>query len=236
MKIAINISVLCIAALLTSCIKDNSGNQPLMVKDVIIAGNACEIFYTYDANNRCSSIIQCDTVETFTYSHDSVLDVKMSAGALTYRNIYPLNSAGLATGYISLGQSGLLAKYSFTYDASGHRLSARDSTITNTIDSCTIQSNDVVLEVSTSTAIPNNNYSISTNFYSGTINRLSNANFGLTFLGTSSANLKKVDTINSQQGQYTVNYTYTLNNTNGIAQQVSTVNGVVVDSRHFDYY
>lgn len=236
MKIAISISVLCIVTLLTSCIKDNGGNQPLMVKNIIIASNACEIFYTYDANNRCISITQCDTVETFTYSHDSVVDVKMSAGALTYKNIYTLNSAGLATGYISLGQGSLLAKYSFTYDAAGHRLSAIDTTISNTIDNCTIQGSDVVLDASTSTAILNNNYSISTIFYSGTINRLSNANFGLTFLGTSSANLKKVDNINGQQGQFTVNYTYTLNNANGVVQQVSTVNGVVVDSRHFDYY
>jgi hypothetical protein len=236
MKIAAGISTLWIVTLLTSCMRDNSGSQPLMIKDIIINGG-CEIFYTYDANNRCTSINECDTVETYTYSQDSVIDVKTSGGIFIYKNIYKLNSAGLATGYVSLSQGGgLVAKYTFTYDRNGHRLSAIDSTITNTTDDYTIQNNDVVLETSSSTAILGNNYSISTIFYTGTVNRLGNANYGLSFLGSSSANLKKADNMDNQLGQYTVNYTYTLNNVNGVAQQISTVNGIVVDSRHYDYY
>ena len=235
MKLVLGISVLCMVTLLSSCVKDNSADQPLMIKDVVIA-NGCEIFYTYDASNRCVSITQCDTVETFTYSHDTVVDLRMSGATLIYKNIYKLNSAGLAIGYTSVGPGGPIASYTFIYDAAGHRLTAIDTTISNTNDIYTIQNSNVVKDSSSSTALLVNNYSISTTFYTGTVNRLSNANFGLSFLGTSSANLKKADNIDIQQGQYTVTYTYTLNNQNGISQQVSTVNGVVVDSRHFDYY
>ena len=235
MKLILGISVLCMVTLLTSCIKDKSADQPLMIKDVVIA-NGCEIFYTYDASNRCISITQCDTVETFVYSRDSVIDLRAAGGTLICKNVYKLNSTGLAVSCMSVGSGGPIATYAFTYDVAGHRLTAIDTTISYTIDNCTIQSSDVVSDTSTSTAILANNYNISTTFYTGTVNRLSNANFGLSFLGTSSSNLKKADNINNQQGQYIVNYTYTLNNQNGISQQVSTVNGQVVDSRHFDYY
>ncbi len=235
MKLVLGISVLCIVTLLSSCVKDNSANQPMLIKDVIIA-NGCEIFYTYDASNRCVSITQCDTVETFTYTGDTVVDLRMSGAMLIYKNTYILNSAGFAVNYVSMGPAGPIAFYSLTYDAAGHRLSAIDSSISNTTDINTIQNSNVVKDSSSSTALLVNNYSISTTFYTATINRLSNANFGLSFLGTSSSNLKKADNINNQQGQYIVNYTYTLNNQNGISQQVSTVNGQVVDSRHFDYY
>ena len=235
MKLVLGISVLCIVTLLSSCVKDNSADQPVLIKDVVIA-NGCEIFYTYDAFDRCISITQCDTLETFTYSHDTVVDLRMSGAMLIYKNVYKLNSTGLAVSCVSVGPGGPIATYTFTYDAAGHRLTAIDTTISFTTDNYTIQAGDVVSETSASAAILTNNYSISTTFYIGTVNRLSNANFGLSFLGTSSANLKKADNIDIQQGQYTVTYTYTLNNQNGISQQVSTVNGAVVDSRHFDYY
>lgn len=234
MKFAISISVLSIAVLLSACVKDNSGNQTRLVKDIVIDGN-CTVNFTYDAQSRLTSISQCDTFETFTYSHDTVIDIKTSAGLLTYKYIYLLNSSGIAKGYYKVGGDGSLATYVISYDQSGHRVSAVDTTHPNTADNYTIQNNDVILEVSNS-SVTGNTFSISSIFYNGTRNTLTNANFGMTFYGQSSANLKKADSYDTQQGQYTVTYTYTLDNQNGVSQQVSRINGIVTDTRSYDYY
>jgi hypothetical protein len=234
MKVVITISFLGIAVFLSGCVKDNSGNQTLLVKDIVI-DNGCTIYFTYDAQNRLISTSQCDTTETYTYSNDTVIDIRTSAGILTYKYIFILGSNGLAKSYTKIGGDGSIATYVFTYDGSGHRLSTTDTTHPNTADVYTIQNDDVVLEVSNS-SVTGNAFSISTIYYIGTRNTLSNANFGLTFLGQSSANLKKADSYDTQQGQYTSKYNYTLDNQNGVASQVTTISGIVSDSRTFDYY
>ena len=235
MKLGISISVISIALLLSSCVKDNSGNQTPLVKDIVIDGN-CTINFTYDQQNRLIQMSQCDTMETFQYSGDSVIDIKTAGGILSYKYIYLLGPKGLAKGYMKVGGDGSIANYVFAYDASGHRLSTTDTLHVNTADNYTIQNNDVILEVSNS-SLTGDNFSISTIFYAGTRNTLSNANFGLTFLGQSSANLKKADSYNyAQGGQYTVTYTFSLDDNNGVSRQISRINGVVTDSRTYDYY
>ena len=234
MKFAVSISVLSIAFLLSACVKDNGGNQTRLVKDIVIDGN-CTINFLYDDQNRLTSISQCDTVETYAYSNDTVIDTKTSAGSVAYKYIYRLNPAGLAKSYTKVGGDGSIASYVISYDNAGHRLSSIDTTHPNTAVNYTLKNNDVILEVGNS-SVTGNAYSISSIFYSDTRNSLSNANFGLNFYGQSSANLKKADSYDTQQGQYTVTYTYTLDNQNGIAQQVSRINGIVTDTRSYDYY
>ena len=236
MKIATGISMLCIAMLFSACKKDTSGQQVRLVKDIVIDSNSCVIYFTYDAKYRLSSVTQCDTLETYTYSNDTVIYIKTAGGVLSYKNIYTLNKKGLATGFTKLGGDGSLASYVFSYDVNNHRLSTLDTTHPNTIDNYTIQNDDVVLESSTSSVSGDGVYTINTLFYSDTRNTLSNDNFGLSFLGRSSANFKKEDIYVGATAQYTAIYTYLLDNQNGVSQQTSTMNGVVIDKRHFDYY
>jgi len=206
----------------------------MLVQSVTIDSNACVINFTYDGQNRLTSIVQCDTSETFTYSHDSVIDVKMMINeqVLIYKNVYTLNAAGLATGCVRLSAGGEISSNVFVYDANGFLQSSTDTTHPNTVNTYIIQNSDIVSEQSSS-SVTGISFSITTSYYANTINRISNANFGLTFLGASAVNLKKADTYS---GLNTTNYTYQLNNNNGIAQQVSTVNGEVTDKRSFSYY
>lgn len=232
MKVTIGISVLCIAMLWTACKKDTSGAQPMLVRSISLDSNSCSINFTYDAQNRLTAMTQCDTIETYTYTHDTVIDIKTAGGVISYQNIYKLNATGLAAGYTRLGGDGSIAAYVCTYDARGHRLSTVDTTHINTHDNYVVLNNDIISEQSTS-SVTGNSYSINTTFYNSTRNTLSNVNFGLSFLGVSSANLKKAD---SYTGLYTIDYTYLLNNQNGVAQQVSTINGVVTEVRNYTYY
>ena len=126
--------------------------------------------------------------------------------------------------------------YVCNYNEKGYLLSVIDTTHPNTIDNFTINNGDVILEVSSSTVSGDGNYSITSIYYNSTRNTLSNDNFGLPFLGKSSANFKKADSYDNQQGQYTVTYTYILDNQNGVSQQISKVNGVVTEVRNYDYY
>jgi hypothetical protein len=215
--------ILCsIAICLSACVKDTSGSQPMLVQSIAIDSNACVINFTYDAQSRLSAIVQCDTTETYTYSHDTVYDTKTSAGVLIYKNVYTINHSGLAGSYVAISAGGLSASYVLTYDAAGHLLSSIDTSHINTANTFQVQNNDIVQQQSTST-VTGNNYTVNTAFYPNTINRITNANFGLTFLGTSSANLKKC-------------YTYILDDNNGIAQRTSTINGVVTEVRNYTYY
>jgi hypothetical protein len=206
----------------------------MLVQSISIDSNACSINFTYDGQNRLTSVVQCDTSETFSYSGDSVVDTKVmiTEQVLIYKNIYTLNAKGLATGCVRIGSGGEISSSVFIYDANGFLLSSTDTTHSNTANIYVIQNKNIVSEVSTS-SVTGQSYSISTTYYANTINRIGNANFGLSFLGASSVNLKKADTYS---GLNTINYTYRLDNNNGIARQVSTVNGVVTDGRSFSYY
>jgi len=234
MRIAVSISLLSIVVLLSACIKDTSGSQPMLVQTITIDSNACSINFTYDGQNRLTSSVQCDTSETFTYSHDSVIDIKMMINeqVIIYENIYTLNAKGLATGCVRIGGGGEISSSVFVYDVNGFMLSSTDTTHPNTANTYVIQNKDMLTEQSTS-SVTGQSYSITTTYYANTINRIGNANFGLTFIGASSVNLKKADTYS---GLNTINYTYQLDNNNGIARQVSTVDGVVTDARSFSYY
>ena len=234
MRIAVSISLLSIVVLLSACIKDTSGSQPMLVQSITIDSNACSINFTYDGQNRLTSVVQCDTSETFSYSGDSVIDIKMmiNESVLIYKNVYILNAAGLATGCVRTGSSGEIASIVFVYDANGFLLSSTDTTHPNTANTYVIENKNVVAEQSTS-SVTGQSLSITTVYYANTINRIGNVNFGVTFLGASSVNLRKADTYS---GLNTTTYTYQLDDNNGIAQQISTVNGVVTDSRSFSYY
>jgi hypothetical protein len=234
MRFCISIMMLYIAVAFASCRKDTSGSQPMLVQSIGIDSNQCPINFTYDAQNRLTSIIQCDTSETYTYSHDSVIDIKMmiNEDVLLYKNTYLLNTAGLAKGYFKLGGDGSVAAYVLTYDAAGHRLSSIDTMHVNTSDIYVVQNNDIISEQSTS-SVTGVSFFLNTTYYPNTINRISNVNFGLTFLGASSADLKRTD---SYAGLSTMNYTYQLDVNNGISQRTTTINGVVTEVRNYTYY
>ena len=236
MKLSLGISVLCIALLFSACRKDTSGNQVRLVKDIVIANNGCTINFNYDDQNRLTSVTQCDTVETYSYSNDTVIYSKKMAGVLIFRNIYKIGKNGLASGFTRLGGDGSLASYLCNYNEKGYLLAVIDTTHPNTTDNFTVNNGDVILEVSSSTVSGDGNYSITSIYYNSTRNTLSNDNFGLSFLGKSSANFKKADSYDNQQGQYTVTYTYILDNQNGVSQQISKINGVVTEVRNYDYY
>lgn len=236
MVIKINIcttaAIICGVYLLSGCVKDNSGNQPLLVQSIAIDSNSCVINFAYDGQNRLTAITQCDTVETFTYNGDSVVDLKVSGGVFTYKNTYMLSTAGIATGYKRIWGDGTISYYVITYNQAEQRVSVIDILHPNNTDILTIQNSNVVQQQYQS-SITGVSYNLSSAYYSNTRNTIANANFGLNFLGTSSANLKKADTY---AGQYTIDYNYTLNVQNGVARQVSTINGNVVEVRNFMYY
>jgi hypothetical protein len=95
-----------------------------------------------------------------------------------------------------------------------------------------VQNNDIISEQSTS-SVTGVSFFLNTTYYPNTINRISNVNFGLTFLGASSADLKRTD---SYAGLSTMNYTYQLDVNNGISQRTTTINGVVTEVRNYTYY
>ena len=88
MRFKLGMTSLCIALLFSACRKDSGGSHTLLVKDVIIDNNGCQINYTYDSINRLVSVTQCDTVETYTYSLNTVTYTKVTTGLLLYKNVY----------------------------------------------------------------------------------------------------------------------------------------------------
>ena len=236
MRFRLAITSLCLVLLFSACRKDSGGSQTRLVKDVLINNSGCQISYTYDSISRLVSVTQCDTIETYVYSYSTVTYKKVSAGILLYQNVYNLNKSGLAISYSRYGGDGSLATYLLQYNADGYLLSVIDTTHPYTSDYFTINNRDVIAEASTSSVTNDANYSITSIFYSNTKNTLSNENFGLIFLGKSSANFVKTLSYDSPTGQYAVTFTYLLDNQNGVSQRVSKTNGVVTDSRTYDYY
>ena len=239
-----NILACVLVILMASCHKENGAIGTRLVKSISINGNPCTIYYRYDGQGRLSSVTQCDTVETYTYSSDTVYYVKTSGHSLAYQYVYVLDSNSYinsfansyTSSYTKFWGDGTLAGYRVTYDDAGHPVMLSDISHPNTFVSYVIQGGNQVLETSTSTANNADIYSIISVYYKNTDNQLSNANFGLSFLGKSSANLLKAQAFDSQNGQYLVNYTYQLDNLNGVASRTASINGVAVETRNYTYY
>jgi hypothetical protein len=79
------------------------------------------------------------------------------------------------------------------------------------------------------------NYSITSTYYADTDNPLTYAAYGKSFLGRSSANIKKSDSYETPDGIYTLTYTYQLDNVNGIATRITKMSETVVELRYFEY-
>jgi hypothetical protein len=204
-----------------------------LVKSITINGNPCAIMYRYDSKNRLTSITQCDTVENYTYTGDSVIYTKLQSNQRAYQYTYILDSNGLASQFTKISGEGL-TDYTMSYDDSRHLVRLDDNTHTSTFVTYLIQGGNQVLENGTST-YTGDSYSVLRFYYKNTDNQLSNDNFGLGFLGKSSVNILKGE-VYSQNGQYVVNYTYQLDNMNGIAVRMATVNDSVVETRTYQYY
>ena len=202
--------------------------------EMITTEGGCPLSFTYDDQNRVLTSLQCDTAEIYTYYKDSVVYDHMIAGVTEYRYIYLLNNAGLATSYTKTA-NGSVSYFYLQYNSTGQLIKWIDSTHTGTYKVFTIQKNNIVNEVSVSTIVNDDNYTIATTYYSDTDNQLASDNFGKTFLGKTSVNIKKSDSYHTPEGDYVLNYTYELDNMNGIATRTATSNGTVTETVDFDY-
>jgi hypothetical protein len=159
----------------------------------------------------------------------------MVEGLMSYQYIYLLNDKGIADRYIKIDKNRAQSLFYIRYNSNGQRIQLIDSTHSGTSKTYTIESNNITKEVSTSTINTEGNYTIASTYYADTDNPLTYAAYGKSFLGGSSANIKKSDSYETPDGIYTLTYTYQLDNVNGIATRVTKMNGTVVELRYFEY-
>ena len=221
---------------LVSCHKDTGNSSPRLVKMMSIDGNGCVIYCVYDDQGRVTSTTQCDTLESYTYYHDSIVYVLTNANVLVYKYIYTVSASGLAGGYTRIAGDGSVTSFTLTYNANNNRIRSTDNTHQNTFVNYTVQNGNTVYDSSASSVINAENYTIGRIFYANTDNTLAYKNFGKQFLGSSSANFKKAENYNTPDGQYTVIYTYELDYKNGVQKRVMKVNDSIIETRHYEYY
>lgn len=234
MKSIFNISVVCFFLLLSACHKDNSGNSLRLLKSISIGGNPCSITYQYDNQNRLLSVTQCDTVESYSYTGDSVIYTKVQSNLRTYQCYYVLDTNGLATAFTKVSGEGI-TQYTLSYDDNKHLVRQDDNTHTGNFITYLIQGGNKVLESAT-LPYTGDDYSILSIYYKNTDNQLSNDNFGLGFLGKSSVNFLKGDIISQNGQQFELSYTYQLDNMNGVSARMTTMSDSVIETRTYQYY
>jgi YD repeat-containing protein len=220
---------------LSSCHKGTGQRGPRLISAMHIDGNPCVINCTYDNQKRVTSVIQCDTMESYNYYKDSVVYLYTVSNGFFFKHIYALNDKGITTGYTKVASDGSVTNYTFTYDADGNRTNSTDITHGNTFVNYTIQNSNAVYDSSVSALIGSGNYTVSRIFYANTENTISYANFGKAFLGSSSANFKKAESYNTTDGQYVINYTYELDPQNGVSRRIMKVNDSIIESRSYEY-
>ena len=236
MRYLLSFIVLFVLVLHSSCKKADDTHATRLVKAMKIDGSACIISCLYDDQNRIVSATQCDTVETFIYSSDSIIYARWQGGFMAYKYIYKLNTIGITTSYTRVAADGSLSYFTVTYDADAHKTEWKDNTHDSTYRIYTIANDNVVREFSKSSVASQGNYSINSIFYANTENTIGNDNFGRHFLGSSSANLRKADAYDTPDGQFTVSYTYELDYLNGIHKRITSINGSVSEIRYYEYY
>ena len=236
MRYSLSVILLITVLSYSSCKKADDTHATRLVKAMKIDSNACLISCIYDDQNRIVSATQCDTIETFIYSNDSVIYARWNAGLITYKYIYKLNIAGIAVSYTRVAADGSLSYFTLSYDAAWHKTEWRDHTHDSTYRTYTIVDGNVVNEFSKSTVASQGNYTINTIYYANTENTLGNDNFGRHFLGESSTNLRKAEAYDTPDGQFTINYNYELDFQNGIHKRITTINGTVSETRYYEYY
>ncbi|MCW3126845.1 MAG: hypothetical protein JWO03_2503 [Bacteroidetes bacterium] len=225
-----------LSGITASCHKDTGPTGPRLVKSMNIEGSSCQINCLYDDENRVTSVTQCDTVESYSYYDDSIVYVRTVGGGSPTRYIYAINDKGIATSGIKVASDGSVTNYTYTYDANNDRIQTTDNTNPNTFVTYTIENNNVVQDSSVSSLLGAGNYTISRIYYANTDNTIGYANFGKTFLGSSSANFKKAESYNTQAGQYTINYFYELDHLNGVSRRIMKTNDSIIESREYEYY
>ena len=227
----LSLSLVIVCCLAASCRKAKPVDGPGHIKSISIEGDPCIISYIYDDIGRISSVTQCDTVEGYTYTTDSIVYTRSISGAVGYTYIYHLDESGRATDYRVLVTGGLETDYTITYDADGHRMLLTDVTHPGTHTSYIVSAGNEVYDTTAPTGP-----TITRTFYTSTSNTLSNENYGRDFLGASSVSLKKTEAISNSSSSYTIHYFYTLDYLNGVDTRISKVNDSVIETRAYEYY
>lgn len=236
MKSIVAFVVLLLLVCGTSCKKVDDTHTIRLIKAMKIDSNSCVINCLYDEQNRILSASQCDTIETYSYSNDTIYYERVQAGLLTYKYIYKLNTIGLVVAYTRVAADGSLSYFTDTYNTAAQKIEWKDNTHDSTYRIYTIANGNVITEFSKSIISSQGNYTINSIFYNGTENTLSNDNFGRRFLGKSSANLRKADSYDTPDGQFTISYTYELDYLNGVHKRVTSINGNITEVRYYEYY
>jgi hypothetical protein len=181
-------------------------------------------------------VTQCDTLETYTYGNDTIKYVRTSAGTIQYTILYLLDGAGIANSALRVNADNSTNRYTYLYSPDKIRSKWIDETHKDTYKEYTIANGNNITEVSKSSLVAEGNYSINILYYKDTENTLGNENVGKTFLGKSSANLRKTESYDTPDGQFTISYTYELDYRNGVSKRTTTTNGLVTETRYYEYY
>ncbi len=210
--------------------------KPILVKSFQKIGDTCVTYCTYDDKQRLLSAIQCSITESFEYYTDSIIYTRMVAGSMDYQYIYYLNADGLATRYKRIGNNGSETFYSFTYDVNRYKTYMVQEEDTSNYKTYSINNGNVVYETSQS-PISTGNYAITSIYFTDKTNTLSNDNYGRSFLGKSTKNLRKAEDWVTPSGNFSQQFFYAYDAEGRVVKRVTTLNGEdTSDVRIYSYY
>lgn len=210
--------------------------KPVLVKSFQKVGDTCVTYCTYDDKHRLLSAIQCTITESFEYPTDSIIYTRMVSGSMDYQYIYYLNADGLATSYKRIGNNGSETFYAFTYDANRYRTFMVQEEDTSNYKTYSINNGNVVYETSQS-PISTGNYVINAIYYTDKTNTLTNDNYGRSFLGKSTKNLRKAEDWVTPNGDFSQQFFYAFDAEGRVVKRVTTLNGEdTSDVRIYAYY
>lgn len=233
MKVRLALAMAAYLFCLFSCKKEAETPILPMVATYKNEADKCVVYCTYDDDRRLISAVNCANSEDYSYGGDSVVLHYIESGVEKYHYVYHLKSNGLASGYTRFSD-GTVQEYRFRYDDHGFRIAQTLDGDTGTYKLAEILDGNLVKETSRSTANPTGNSDITTTYYSETLNYLGNENFGRSFLGASSKNLKRTETWDTPDGIFSYSFKYEIDDNSLVHKRVKILNGT--DTAEVRYY
>lgn len=225
-----------VSLLYTGCKK--SGNDSPLTKRVLSYTtnnpSSCNLVtFQYDGEGRLIKRVACNEEFTYEYFPDKILYTKKTNGAVDFTFEFSLNDDGTVAGYTRNG-GGITSNWIFAYNQQQYRTLRQQLEDTANYTVWEIANGNIIREQLFS-SVDENEYTRTTEYYPNSQNTQGYENYGTTFFGASSKNLKRRELLITPLGTAEFGYFYEYDEEGYVKKMTTVITGVDTTETIYTY-